>query len=75
MALVKKITKVGNSYGVIIPSDIMDLIGLKPNAEVEITLEKGGLFIHPTLEEDQLVMEQFSQFVKSYDETLKKLAH
>lgn len=74
MALMKKISKIGNSYGVIIPSDVMALVGLKPDAEVEITVEKGGLLIHPTRQEDQLVMETFRQFADQYDETLRKLA-
>ena len=74
MALVKKITKIGNSYGLILPSDIMELIGLKPDSEIEITVEKGGLLIHPTREEDHLIMEAFGQFVSEYDETLRKLA-
>ena len=74
MALLKKMTKIGNSYGVILPSDIMELIGLKPDSEIEITVEKGGLLIHPTREEDHLIMEAFSQFVAEYDETLRKLA-
>lgn len=74
MGLVKKITKIGNSYGLILPSDVMELVGIKPESEVEISVEKEGLFIHPTLKEDRLVIENFATFVKRYGDTLKKLA-
>lgn len=74
MALTKKLTKIGNSYGIVISKEIMNLINLKPDSEVEISVEKGGLFIHPVQKEDQLVSEAFSKFVQQYDDTLKKLS-
>ena len=74
MGLVKNIIKIGNSYGLILPSDVMELVGIKPESEVEIKVEKDGLFIHPTLREDRMVMENFVKFAGKYDDTLKKLA-
>ncbi|MBI2335721.1 MAG: AbrB/MazE/SpoVT family DNA-binding domain-containing protein [Deltaproteobacteria bacterium] len=74
MPLVKKLTKIGNSYGVILPADILDLLGIKPEDELEMTVEKEGLLIHPSRKENNLVMQAFTKFVDQYDETLKKLA-
>lgn len=74
MALAKKITKIGNSYGLIIPSDIMDLVGITPDSEVEITIDRGALLIHPTNKEDKLITEAFTKFVEQFGETLQKLA-
>ena len=75
MALVKKITKIGNSYGVILPSDVMSLVGLSPDDEVEITVEKGGVLLQHTRKQNHLIMDAFRQFVDEYDDTLKKLAN
>lgn len=74
MALEKKITKIGNSYGLIIPSDIMDLVGITPDSEVEITIDHGALLIHPTHKEDKLITQAFTKFVEQFGETLQKLA-
>jgi putative addiction module antidote len=74
MPLTKKLTKIGNSYGVILPSDLMNLLGISPEGEIEISIEKGGLLIHPSHKENSLVMQAFTKFVDHYDETLKKLA-
>ncbi len=74
MSLVKKVTKIGNSYGVILPSDIMELLGIKPEDELEMSVEKGGILIHPSRKENNLVMQAFTKFIDQYDETLKKLA-
>lgn len=74
MALAKKITKIGNSYGLIIPSDIMELVGITPESEIEITVDKGGLIIHPTRKEDKIISDSFTKFVNQFSDTLQKLA-
>lgn len=74
MALAKKITKIGNSYGLIIPSDIMELVGITPESEIEITIDKGGLIIHPTRKEDKIISDSFTKFVNQFSDTLQKLA-
>lgn len=74
MALAKKITKIGNSYGVILPSDIMELVGITPESEIEITVDKGGLIIHPTRKEDKIISDSFNKFVNQFSDTLQKLA-
>jgi putative addiction module antidote len=74
MSLVKKITKIGNSYGLILPSEIMALVDINPDDEVEISVAQGGLLIHPTKQEDQEVIKAFNDFINRYDETLSKLA-
>lgn len=74
MALVKKLTKIGNSYGIVIPSEVLSMVDLKPNSKINITVEKGVILIHPVLKEDQMINEAFSKFVVNYTDTLQRLA-
>ncbi len=74
MALIKKITKIGNSYGIILPSDVMNLVNATPDSEVEIRVDGGKIILHPILENEKCVMESFAKFVGLYPDTLKKLA-
>ena len=41
-AMVKTITKVGNSQGIIFDAALMDLAGLKLGDEVNVTVHEGG---------------------------------
>ncbi|TAL48053.1 AbrB/MazE/SpoVT family DNA-binding domain-containing protein [archaeon] len=34
-----KVRKLGNSLGIILPKDVLDLLGLKENNEIEIELK------------------------------------
>ncbi len=75
--MIKTITKVGNSHALIIDRTLMDLTGLRPGAEVNVTVrEEGTIMIEPirkTVDE-----ETFSSTVKDvladYSATLKKLS-
>jgi antitoxin component of MazEF toxin-antitoxin module len=75
MVLVKKLTKIGNSWGAILPSDILKMAGIK--REYEIHLEKRGVLLSPHFpitKKDQKVMETMAKFIKKYHTDLKKLA-
>ena len=43
----KKLRPMGNSFGIIIDRPIMDLLGIEPGAELELTPHDGGLLLRP----------------------------
>lgn len=74
MALVKKLTKIGNSTGVILPSDILKIAGLADDAEVKISAKENRIILEPANLKDQKVMKTFLGVLEDFDDTLKKLA-
>ncbi len=77
MALVKKLTKIGNSYGVILPAEILKIAGIEPEDECELEVEKDGVLLRPYRKgrsHDQKVMKAMARFMKKYRDDLKKLA-
>ena len=73
MALVKKLIRIGNSLGVILPSEILKIAGLDGDSEIEIAAEEGRVLLRTTRLKDHKIMKTFMSVVKDYDETLKKL--
>ncbi|HEY3131698.1 MAG TPA: AbrB/MazE/SpoVT family DNA-binding domain-containing protein [Acidobacteriota bacterium] len=47
MPLVKKLTRIGNSTGLILPQPVLDQVGLEANAEVELVVKGNSLTIRP----------------------------
>ena len=43
--MVKTITKVGNSHGLIFDATLRDLTGLKPGDQVNVTVHEGGAIV------------------------------
>ncbi len=74
MVLVKKLTKIGNSWGVILPAEILKVAGITGKSKVEISVKEDQIVITPTNLKDHKVMQTFMGVLKDYDETLKKLA-
>ena len=46
--MIKRLNKVGNSYALILDRALMELIGLKENGEVLLTVRDGSILISPT---------------------------
>ncbi len=75
--MIKTITKIGNSHGIIFDAAIMDLAHLKVGDEVNLEIHAGGTLtltpIHPqpTREEVSAVIQKT---MKDYARTMKKLA-
>jgi antitoxin component of MazEF toxin-antitoxin module len=75
--MVKTITKVGNSQGIIFDSALMELTHLKAGDEVNIEVHEGGtititpLRAKPTRQEVSRVVKKT---MKDYSRTMKKLA-
>ncbi len=45
--MTKTLRPMGNSFGIIIDRPIMDLLGIEPGAELELTPQDGGLLLRP----------------------------
>jgi len=75
--MIKTLRRVGNSYGIVIDRPIMDLVGIKPDGEVEITPHDGGLLIRAvpqTTDHKSRVRRAASRMAAIHREVLKKLA-
>lgn len=77
LMLVKKITKVGNSWAVILPNEIMQSSGLVPGGECEFHPKKEGILLKPHFKpksKDKKIAEATARFIAKYRNDLKKLA-
>lgn len=77
MGIVKKLTRIGNSYGVILPRDILRVVGIDPRKGYRLSIEKERLSIEPAgkaKNRDEEVAEAMLRFMKKYRSDLKKLA-
>lgn len=75
--MVKTITKIGNSQGVIFDSALMDLTGLKAGDQVVVTVAPGGSIILTPIRKAasaEDVTKTIKRTVKDYRKTLRKLA-
>lgn len=75
--LKKKFTRIGNSWGVIISSELLKISGIDPKKEFEMKVEKGKIVLFPherTTSLDEKVTRSMTKFIKKYRSDLKKLA-
>ena len=75
--MLKQITKVGNSQGLILDSALMDLTGLRVGDQVDISLAPGGAIVLTPIRKAapaEEVSATIRKTVKDYRKTLKKLA-
>ena len=75
--MLKTITKIGNSQGLIFDSALRDLTGLKEGDEVNVTVHEGGSIVITPLRRGaspETVTATIGKTVKDYKRTLKKLA-
>lgn len=70
----KRPTKIGNSLGVIIPSDVVKETGLTYKTDLEVRAEGHRIVIEPVNLTDHKIMKTFLGVLKDYDKTLQKLA-
>ncbi|WOO43210.1 AbrB/MazE/SpoVT family DNA-binding domain-containing protein [Rubellicoccus peritrichatus] len=75
--MIKKVTKIGNSQGIIFDSTLMEMAHLKVNDEVNVTVHEGGSVIltpvRPEISPD-MVSEVIRKTMKDYSKTMKNLA-
>jgi antitoxin component of MazEF toxin-antitoxin module len=75
--MLKTITKIGNSQGLIFDSALRELTGLKEGDQANVTVHEGGSIVITPLRRaapPETVTATIRQTVKDYKRTLKKLA-
>ncbi len=75
--MLKTITKVGNSQGLILDAALMDLTGLRIGDQVDVNLAAGGTIILTPIRKGPSADEASAtvrKTVKDYRRTLRKLA-
>ncbi len=75
--MLKQITKVGNSQGLILDSALMDLTGLRVGDQVDVTVAPGGTVVITPIRKAvprEQVSATIRKTIKDYRRTLKKLA-
>jgi antitoxin component of MazEF toxin-antitoxin module len=75
--MIKSITKIGNSQGIVFDTALMDLARLKVGDQVNVTVHEGGVInltpFRPAVEPGQ-VTQSIKQVMKDYRRTMQKLA-
>lgn len=75
--MIKTITKVGNSQGIILDAALMELAHLKTGDEMNVEVHEGGTLtltpIRPRPSRDE-VSKIIKTTMKDYEKTMKKLA-
>jgi antitoxin component of MazEF toxin-antitoxin module len=75
MGMIKKLTAVGNSLGLIIERPILDLLNIDADTELEISTDGHKLIIEPVKHERQNKVKNIhKKIMKKNDKTFKKLA-
>jgi antitoxin MazE len=75
--MVKTLSQIGNSYGIIIDRPIMDLLGITAETQLKMTVRDGGLLIQPMNaagEHKDRVRKSAKKMAASHREALKGLA-
>lgn len=75
--MIKKVTKIGNSQGIIFDTALMDLANLKVGDELNVTIHDGGtITLAPVRAErsPEEVSKVIKEVMTDYAATMKKLA-
>ncbi len=75
--MLKSITKVGNSHGLIFDTALRELTGLKPGDQVNVTVHEGGAITLTPIRKSaapEVVSATIKKAVGDYRRTLRRLA-
>ena len=70
----KKLSAVGNSYGVVIEKPILELLNIDRDTELEMTTDGHRLVIEPIRTGKKSLRSSADNFLKSHNATFRKLA-
>ena len=70
----KKLSAVGNSFGLVIEKPILELLKIDRDTELEITTDGNRLIIEPVKERQKRFRETASKILKKHEGTFRKLA-
>jgi antitoxin component of MazEF toxin-antitoxin module len=75
--MIKSITKIGNSQGIVFDAALMDLARLKLGDQVNVTVHEGGAIyltpVRPVISREE-ISKSVQSVMKDYARTMKKLA-
>lgn len=77
MALIKKLTKQGNSYSLIIDKALIELLDIDPETPLQLSTNDGeSLTITPLRDEifDQAIDKKTDHYKRKYRKTFKRLS-
>ena len=77
MKIARKLSKIGNSSGIIIPSKMLANVGISPKDEIELEDNGKVIIIYPRPKKpsmDKKVTEAMERFIKKYRYDLEMLA-
>ena len=75
--MIKKVSKVGNSQGVVFDAALMEMAHLKVGDELNVEIHKGGtITLTPIRSQpsDEEIKKTIESTMEDYSETLKKLS-
>ena len=73
--MIKKLSAVGNSLGLIIERPILELLGITKDTALEVKTDGEALIIRPVkLSKKEHIRESTKRMMAVHDETLRKLA-
>jgi antitoxin MazE len=76
MSMVKKLSVIGNSLGVIFDKPILELLGISKDSKLKISTDGTKIIIEPMSEEEhkKSVLDSHKKVMKHHDKTFRKLA-
>ncbi len=72
--MVKKLTKLGNSLGLVIDKPILDLLKITPDTPLEITTDGTRIILTPVAAKRARALAAARKVMREQSDTLKKLA-
>jgi antitoxin MazE len=70
----KKLSAVGNSFGLVIEKPILELLNIDRDTELEVTTDGSRLIIEPVVERKKRFRESAAKIMKKHEATFRKLA-
>lgn len=74
MEITKTISKIGNSYGIIIPNEMLAELGIKGRKKVKLISGNGRIQIEPPEGREDRLLKTAQKYVSKYYDDLKRLA-
>lgn len=74
MSTIKNLSKIGNSYGVIIPNEMLAELGIKGRKKVRLISGPGFIQIEPSEGRERNLIKTAQKYIKKYYQDFKKLA-
>lgn len=75
--MIKQLRKVGNSNALILDKPILELLGLKEDSQVQLTISDGNLIVspaHPLLPTAEDIGKKLDYVIQKRKEVLRRLA-